>query len=97
MNRYILFIVNNFDSHMTHEFFDLIDVNNIVLFKLFVHFTNRIKSLNVDIFQSYKNAHVVVINKIMRNDDDKFNRLKFLIVFQSFRDIAFVKKMIKNF
>ena len=97
MNRYILFIVNDFNSHMTYEFFDLIDVNYIVFFKLSIHFTNCIQSLNIDVFQSYKNAHVVIINKIIRNDDDKFNRMKFLIVFQNFRDVAVIIKTHKNF
>ena len=95
-NKWILFIVNDFEFHMTHEFFVLIDIHDIKLFKFFVHFTHFIQSLNVEMFQSYKQIHENVIDKIIRNDDSKFIRLKFLIVLTLFRFFAFIKKTIKN-
>ena len=95
-SKWILFIVNDFEFHMIHEFFVLIDVHDIKLFKLFVHFTHFIQSLNVEMFQSYKQIHENVIDKIIRNENNKFIRLKFLIALTLFRSFAFNKEIIKN-
>ena len=53
-NKWIVFIINDFEFHIIHEFFALIDVHDIKFFKFFVHFTHLIQSLNVEVFQSYK-------------------------------------------
>ena len=52
----------------------------ILLFKLFIYFTHFIQSLNMNVFQFYKQVHDKTINKVIRHDNDKFDRLKFLIV-----------------
>ena len=81
---------------MTHEFLVLIDVHDIKLFKLFAHSTHFTQSLNVEVFQSYKQTHENVIDKIIRNDDSKFTRLKFLIALTLFRFFAFIRETIRN-
>ena len=81
---------------MIHEFLALIDAHDIKLFKLSVHSTHLIQSLDVEIFQSYKQTHENVIDKIIRNDDDKFTRLKFLIALTKFRRLVFNRGIIAN-
>ena len=81
---------------MIHEFLALIDVHDIKLFKLFAHFTHFTQSLNVEMFQSYKQTHEIVIDKVIRNENSKFTRLKFLIILTLFRSFAFNREIIKN-
>ena len=81
---------------MIHEFLVLIDAHDIKLFKLFVHSTHFTQSLNVEVFQSYKQTHENVIDRVIRNENSKFTRLKFLIALTLFRSFAFNREIIRN-
>ena len=81
---------------MTLFFFHFVIVNDIIFFKLFAHFTHIIQSLNVEVFQFYKAVHSKAIEKTIRNDDVKYNRLKFLAILQDFRVSVFIKRTIRN-
>ena len=95
-DKYILLIVNDFDSHLTFEFFELIIDNDIILFKLSAHFTHITQSLDVEVFQIFKHHHDEVINKTMRRKTLKFDKENFLQVFKSFRSLAFKHETIKS-
>ena len=58
-----LMLMNNHDSHITSEFIKLTNENHIRSFSLISHLTHCMQPLNVEIFQSYKHWHDVVIKK----------------------------------
>ena len=76
-------------------FFNLIDVNDIILFKFFVHFTHIIQFLDIEVFQSYKVSHDNAIKKTVRNENVKFNRF-FLMILQKIWFFVFIKKTFRN-
>ena len=78
------------------QFNELVIVNDIILFKFSIHFIYITQSLDVEIFQFYKQTHDNVIKRVVRNDNDKFNRLKFLAILQNFRVFVFVKRTFRN-
>ena len=65
-------------------FFEFAIVNNIILFRLSAHLIYFIQSLNVNVFQFYKHYHIETINHAMRMKNKKLEKLKFLIVYQTF-------------
>lgn len=67
----------------------LVTVNNIVLFRLFAHLTHLIQSLDVKIFKSYKHYYAEAIDSAVRIKNTKFEKLKFLTAFQTFRNQTF--------
>lgn len=46
--------------------------------------------MNVGVFQPLKQYHIDVIDKALRQDDEKFGKLEFLIIFQSFCNQTFI-------
>ena len=96
VEKWILLIIDDFESHMIFFFLKLIIVNNIKLFKLSSHFTHLTQSLNVGVFQSYKHNHDEAIDRAVRQDDVKFSRLNFLATFQNFRNETFKSQLIRH-
>lgn len=80
-----LLIIDEFESHSIILFLELATVNNIVLFRFFVHFIHFTQSLDVKVFQSYKHHHVEAVDTVVRMKDSEFEKLKFLAAFQIFR------------
>ena len=74
---------------MTLLFYNLATKNKIVLFRLPSHSTHLIQLLNVGVFQPFKYYHTDAINKAVWLSDEKFGKLKFLTIFQSFRNQTF--------
>ncbi len=93
---WLLFIIDEFDSHSIISFLKLITINNIILFRLSIHLIHLTQSLNVRIFQSYKHYHVETVNIVVRMSDSKFDKLKFLAAFQSFRSQIFKSFTIRH-
>ena len=81
---------------MTLQFNELVIVNDIIFFKLSIYSTHITQFFDVEIFQFYKQIHDNVIKRVVRNDDDKFNRLEFLAILQNFRIFVFVKRTFRN-
>ena len=96
IDRWILLIIDDFESHMIFPFLKLVIANNIKLFKLSSHFTHLTQSLDVDVFQSYKHHHDQAIENVVRHEDTKFNRLEFLTTFRSFRERIFKTYTIRH-
>ena len=72
----------------------MITDNNILLFRLSIHFTHLTQSLDVEVFQFFKQTHERAIDRVVKNDDIEFSRLEFLNVFSEFRHEIFDKKRI---
>ena len=96
VDRHIFFIVNGFEFHITIQFYILIKISDIILFKLFAHFIHIIQFFNVEVFQLYKIAHSSVIKKTIRNENFKFNRFTFLATLQKIRAFVFIVKTLRN-
>ena len=92
----MLLIIDEFKSHATILFFELIIVNNIILFWLSAHSIYFSQLLNVDVFQSYKHYHTETINHAVRMKNKKFEKLKILIVYQTFRIQIFKLSIIRH-
>ena len=88
--------MNKFDNHIMIQFNEFVIVNNIILFKFSIYSTHITQSLNVEIFQFYKQVHENVIKRVVRNDDVKFSRHEFLAILQNFRVFVFVQKTFRN-
>ena len=65
---------------MTIQFNEFVIVNNIIFFKFSFYFTYITQSLNVEIFQSYKQVYENVIKRVVRDNDIKFDRIEFLVI-----------------
>ena len=74
---------------MTISFHNLATKNKIVLFRLLPHFTHLTQPLDVGVFQPFKHYYTDTIDKAVRLGDEKFGKLEFLTVFQSFRHQTF--------
>ena len=61
-----------------------------------VHITHFLQFLNVNVFQSFKQQHAESVNKTVKLRDDKFDKLKFLTIFNSFRSKTFKIFTIKH-
>ncbi len=93
---WLLLIIDEFDSHSIISFLKLITINNIVLFHLSVHSIYLTQSLDVRMFQSFKHYHIETMNQIVRLRNTKFDKLKFLVAFQSFRNQTFKSFTIRH-
>ncbi len=74
---------------MTISFHDLATKNKIVLFYLLPHSTHLSQPLDVGVFQSFNHYHTDAIDKTVWLGDEKFGKLEFLAVFQSFCNQTF--------
>lgn len=81
---YLLLIMDDCDSHKIYEFGDLCIKNNIISFLLPSHFTHILQSLDVGVFQAYKQHHENELYKVVLRGNVKFDKLAFLVVFQIF-------------
>ena len=88
----MLFIINKSEFHTTYLVLNVIIKNNIILFILFNHIIHFIQSLNVNVFQFYKHHHSKIIDKTIKLNDYKFEKMEFLIAFNSF-----CTQMLKSF
>jgi len=93
---YILLIMDGCDSHKTYEFGDLCTKNNIIPFLLPSHSTHILQPLDVGVFQAYKQHHGNELYRAVLRDNVKFDKLAFLVVFQTFRNLAFKASTIKH-
>ncbi len=93
---WLLLIIDEFDSHSIISFLKLITINNIVLFRLLTHSTHLTQLLDVKVFQSFKHYHIETVNQIVRLRNTKFDKLKFLVAFQSFRNQTFKSFIIRH-
>ena len=96
IDQWIFLICDEFDFHVIFFFLKLISVNKIVLFRFLIHSTHLTQSLNVKVFQTYKQHHDNTVNKVVKQKNVKFNCLNFLTIFQSFRNAIFKFKIMKN-
>lgn len=93
---YILLIIDNCDSHKIYELDNLCIKNNIILFLLPSHSTHIWQSLDVEIFQAYKQHDGNKLYRVVLRDNVKFDKLAFLVVFQTFLNLAFKAFTIKH-
>ena len=93
---WMLFIINEFEFHVTYSVLNVIIKNNIILFVLFNHIIHFIQLLNVNVFQSYKHHHSKTINKTVKLNDYKFDKMEFLITFNIFCTQTFKSFIIKH-
>jgi hypothetical protein len=84
-----LLILNEYESHLTYEFWKYAKVKNIFLIRLSSHSAHLTQSLNVKMFQLFKHYHTKAMNTIVRMKNANFNRLNFLTAFHQFRLKAF--------
>ena len=63
---------------------------------MLAHSTHFIQSLNVDIFQFYKHYHIETINHAVFMKNREFEKLKFLIVYQTFCIQIFKSSIIRH-
>ena len=96
IDQWILLICDEFDFYITFFFLKLIIFNKIILFRFSAHSTHFTQSLNMKIFQIYKHYHENAVNKIVKQENVKFNCLNFLTIFQNFRNATFKLKIVKN-
>lgn len=89
-------IVDGFGSHATIPFFELATANNIVLFRLLAHSTHLTQPLDVGVFQPYKHYHTEAVDNAVRMRDREFEKLKFLIAYQTFRTQTFKTSIIRH-
>ena len=69
LKKWILLIINGFESHVIIQLLELITTNNVILFVLSFHITHFTQLLNVGVFQFYKHHHVEAIDKTVRLND----------------------------
>lgn len=74
---------------MIIPFLNLCMKQKIVLYKLSLHFTHLTQLLDVSVFQPFKHYHIEAIDQAVRLSDYSFDKLKFLIAFQIFRNQTF--------
>lgn len=86
---WLFFIIDNYDSHMTISFYNLATKNKIVLFCFSKYFNHLIQLLDIGVFQLFKYYYTDIIDKTVRLENEKFSKLKFLAVFQSFCNQTF--------
>ncbi len=58
-----LLVMNDYESHYTHEFLFYCENHKIISFDLFLHTTYLLQSLNVCVFQSLKHWHLKAVKK----------------------------------
>ena len=79
-----MLMMNDYESHHTHEFLFYCENHKIILFNLSLHTTHLLQSLNVYVFQSLKHWHSKMINWAVQMSDEIFSKVKFLTVFNEF-------------
>ncbi len=84
-----MLVMNDYESHLTYEFYEYAKSHDIYLMRLLSHSTHLTQSLNVEMFQSFKYHHSKTINVSIRLSDANFIKLNFLIAFHHFRIKAF--------
>ena len=93
---WMLLIMNGFESHATYSVLNVTIKNNIILFVLFSHIIHFAQSLNVDVFQSYKHHHSKTIDKAVKLNDYKFDKVEFLTAFNIFHTQTFKSSIIRH-
>ena len=87
--------MNEFESHAIIQLLKLVAANNIIFF-FFPHIIHFKQSLNVRVFQIYKHHHAETVDKKIRFDNFKFDKLAFLKAFKDFRTTTFKFDTIKH-
>lgn len=82
-------MMNDYESHLTYEFWEYVKTNNILMFKLFSHSIHLTQLLNVEVFQSMKHWHSKAVDTVIRLSNVEFSRLNFLTAFRDFKTKAF--------
>ena len=96
VDQWILLLINNLDFYKTYPFWKLAQDNYVVLFMLSSHFMHILQSLNTNVFQAYKHHHELVISKVIRQRNVRFDRYNFLTAFDKFRQATFKSIIIKH-
>jgi hypothetical protein len=91
-----MLVMNDYESHLTYEFYEYAKFHGIYLMRLPPHSTHLTQSLNVEMFQSFKYHHSKAIDVSIRLSDADFTRLDFLIAFQHFRAKAFKLENVRS-
>jgi hypothetical protein len=91
-----MLVMNDYESHLTYEFYEYAKSHGIYLMRLSPHSTHLTQPLNVGVFQSFKYHHSEAIDASIRLSDADFTRLNFLTAFQHFRAKAFKPENVRS-
>ncbi len=91
-----MLMMNDYESHYTHEFLFYCENHKIILFDLSLHTTYLLQSLDVCVFQSLKHWHSKTINWAVQMSDEIFSKVKFLTVFNEFWIKVFKESIIQS-
>jgi hypothetical protein len=91
-----LLLFDGHGSHMTREFVEMWDENNIVLFYLPPHTTHFLQPLDVGCFQPLKHYHAKVLQGSIRAFSSDFNKIDFMPAISDIRKKTFTESTIKS-
>jgi hypothetical protein len=91
-----LMFMNNHDSHTISEFISLINENHIRSFSFISHLTHCMQSLNVEIFNSYKHWHDVIIKEVIAKSFIEYSLIQFLSDLTKIRNNTFKSIIIRH-
>jgi hypothetical protein len=73
-----LLLCDGYGSHMTYEFINFYEKNNIILYFLPLHTSHLLQPLDVGVFQAYKHWHSEAIKDATQIGCRKFTKVEFL-------------------
>jgi hypothetical protein len=93
---YRLLIMDGYDSHLTIQFVQYCEMENILLLRLPPHSTHFLQPLDVVIFQQWKHWHAEAIDHAVRHGVSEFDKQTFLSSIESIRQATFKDGSIKS-
>ena len=91
-----LLLLDGYTSHCTYKFITYCDAQKILPFNLPPHATHLLQPLDVVLFQLYKHWHAIAVDETTRTGCHDFNKIEFLAVIKSIRQLTFKSSSIKS-
>jgi hypothetical protein len=91
-----LLLMDGHGSHVTYEFIDYCDQNQIIPFCLPPHSTHLLQPLDLVVFSPYKHWHKEAVDAATRSGCTKFTKVEFLAALQGIRNSTFKSNTIKS-
>lgn len=91
-----LLLCDGYGSHMTYEFIDFCEKNNILLYFLPPHTSHILQPLDVGVFHAYKHWHSEAIEDATQTGCGKFTKVEFLSALFEIRRRTFKQRTLKH-
>jgi hypothetical protein len=91
-----LLLCDGYGSHMTYEFIDFCEKNDIILYFLPPHTSHLLQPLDVGVFQAYKHWHSEAIEDATQTGCGKFTKVEFLSALFEIRRKTFKSRTLRH-